>query len=91
MLPKLYVIVDSTLSKSQQTVQAAHGVAQYVLDEEEPFHGRWLNGTLVLLKDKDLEKYKEMCDSYWREPHFNNKITAVSFYTDRLPYDLPLL
>jgi hypothetical protein len=89
---KLYVVVDASLSKSQQAVQASHGVAQYVIDEDiHPSKDRWLNSTLVLLKDRDLDKYLSSCDSYWREPDLDNRVTAVAFFKHSFPWDIPLL
>jgi hypothetical protein len=91
---KLYVVVDASLSKSQQAVQASHGVAEYMLSQS--FMGKyrsdgWWNETLILLKDRDLDKYLPDCDSYWREPDLDNMVTAVAFYTDKFSWDIPLL
>lgn len=75
---KLYVIVDNRLSPSQKAVQAAHGVAQYML--EHP--GKWNNETIVLMRGHP-EKLEEVADSIWREPDMGNRITAAAILAKR--------
>lgn len=82
---KLYVIVRSNLSKSQQAVQAGHALAEWLL-----FTGssrRWDNGTLVYLKVRDLEELtnlKNKMDEFeqwpvaFHEPDIGNEMTAFS-------------
>jgi len=70
------VLADNALSKSQQAVQSAHAVAQYLLDHPET---KWTNGTLVLLKTDDLEAYLPYAESIFREPDLENQITALTF------------
>jgi hypothetical protein len=70
---KLYCVVDANLSKSQQGVQAAHGVAQYLM--EHPYT-KWTNGTLIVLKSYDLSQWEEWAESVFREPDLDNRITA---------------
>ncbi len=74
---KLYCVVDATLSKSQQGVQAAHGVAQYLLEHRDT---KWNNGTLIILKSYDLSQWEDWAESMFREPDLDNRVTAcVSF------------
>jgi len=72
---KLYALVDKNLSRSQQAVQAAHAVAQYLLENPDT---EWANGTLVLLKT-EINEFIPYADSYFMEPDMNNKITALTF------------
>jgi len=82
---KLYVLVDKTLSKQQQAVQACHAVAEFALK-----YGKdWKHESLVLLAvDSSLELeecwYKIMLCLHdrigFREPHYNNRMTAVACY-----------
>lgn len=70
---KLYCVVDASLSKSQQGVQAAHGVAQYLLEHKDT---EWTNGTLIILKSYDLQSWEEWAESVFREPDLENRVTA---------------
>lgn len=76
---KLYVLTDSKLSKAQQWVQATHAVAQHFIDFPNT---PWKNYTLVMLQCKDIESWMTNLEnvehSQFREPHFNNKLTAIS-------------
>ena len=80
-MKKLYVIVSSKLSKSQQAVQAAHVVAQYCIDFPE---SKWNNSTLVILKDRDPNEYILEADAAFVEPYYNNLVTAVARYGEDL-------
>jgi len=71
---KLYVLVCKNLNEKQKWVQGAHAVAQYVI--ENP--GRWENGTLVMLESPDILKDAESSDSVFREPYYDNRITAIA-------------
>ncbi len=75
MNKKLYVLVDSSLSKSQQAVQSAHAVAQFLLEYPD---SEWRNNTLVLLKVDNLENWMSQADAYFKEPDFGNKLTAIA-------------
>ena len=83
---KLFVLVDRTLSKPQQAVQACHAVAEFALK-----YGRegWKHESLVLLgvdDHIDLERMWHDCMLVphdrigFREPHYNNRMTAVACY-----------
>lgn len=79
---KLYVLVDKSLSQRQKWVQAAHAVAQYLIEIPDG----WRNRTLVILECSDIEKEAERADAIFREPYFGNKITAVAKYCDGSVY-----
>ena len=86
---KLYVLVDNALRRPQKAVQAAHAVAEYLLSHPNT---EWSNGTLVLLRTDDLERYLHHAESYFREPDLRNKITALTFLGgDEKVKDLRLL
>ena len=76
---KLYVLSDSSLSKPQQWVQATHAVAQHFVDFPDT---EWKNYTLVMLQCKDIEGWAMRLEgvdhSKFYEPHFNNRLTAIS-------------
>jgi peptidyl-tRNA hydrolase len=82
---KLYVLVRTDLSKSQQAVQAGHAVAEWLL--HSPDRSEWNNGTLVYLpvkNEKDLkytvtklEKNGENV-TVFREPDIGDKMTAIA-------------
>ena len=78
---KLFVIADQSLSKRQQFVQGAHAIAQYQMDH--PNSG-WLNGTLVMLKAKDVGEWAHMLwdkgikFSKFSDPYYGEDITAIS-------------
>lgn len=79
-MKKLYVIVRSDLSKSQQAVQAAHAVAQFLKDHPDT---EWPNGTLVLLKVPSLLRlirWMDYAQSYFIEPDIGDEITAIAHY-----------
>lgn len=80
---KLYVLVDKTLSRSQQTVQACHAVAEFVT-----YHGAgWKHQSMVILAvdnenklhewDSKLFMYKK---AGFYEPYWNGRFTALAVY-----------
>jgi hypothetical protein len=79
---KLYVVVDSNLSPSQQGVQAAHGVAQYLLEHPDT---EWTNGTLIILKSPEIERWFTWAESVFREPDLDNRVTACVAFGKRKP------
>lgn len=97
MSHKLYVIVDKTLSKSQQTVQACHAVAEFMLKHPD----RWPNHTLVILAGEpdEMEHWSDWLDNVvgsvavpFREPYWNNRLTAVAAHgCDKEVEELDLL
>jgi len=74
---RLYVLVRSDLTKSQQAVQSAHAVAQFMV--ENPLH-EWKNSYLIMLRSKNLHAWVPEADTVWREPDINNEITSLAFY-----------
>ena len=92
---KLYCLVDSRLSRSQQAVQSAHGVAQWCL--EYPY--AWRNGTLVLLKVPEPRQWilangirANGKFTQFREPDWDNRVTCVvGMGWEEIAKNLPLL
>ena len=74
---RLYALVRSDLSRSQQAVQAAHAVAQFLVDN--PSH-EWRNSYLIMLRCKGIKNWIREADTIWREPDLNNEITAIACY-----------
>ena len=80
---KLYVVVNQKLTASQQAVQSAHAVAEFMKKNPDTL---WTNGYLILLKDnpdsKNNMSYYGVCNNYQHEraefvePDIDNKITA---------------
>ena len=72
---RLYVVVDKSLKKSYQACQAAHAVAQHILDG-----GSWKNETIVLLKADSsfLERCAKEGWTIFREPGQDYMLTAVA-------------
>ena len=80
---KLYVVVNQLLSPSQQAVQSAHAVAEFLKKYPNTL---WSNGHLVLLKDtyhidgnmKGWGHDGEYAE--FIEPDLNNKVTAYAMF-----------
>jgi hypothetical protein len=89
MSPKLYVLVDSQIGMSHQAVQAGHAIAEWC--QKYPL-GDWYNGTLVILKTHELEKYRKHAEAEFIEPDMGHRLTAIAFLgKGELVKDLPLL
>jgi hypothetical protein len=86
-MEKMYVLIRSDLSKSQQAVQGGHVVAEYIIQ-----HGNtsWKNGVLVYLivpyeidlikaAERLTEKGHKIVSFY--EPDIN-EVTAIAIVTD---------
>ena len=70
-------------SRSRSFVQAAHSVAQFVI--ENP--GLWMNERLIILRSDDEETirrasfvYKDRPQSMFFEPDYGNVATAVAIF-----------
>lgn len=72
---KLYIIVDRWLSKPHKAVQAGHAVAAYLKENPDT---EWSNGTLVYLRSDDILSDSQWCDSIWKEPYWDNQLTAAA-------------
>lgn len=77
----MYVVVDESLSGSQQAVQAGHAIAAWVLSD---FEKTWANETLVLLATDRLEELVEEARKdgrkavVFREPDRGNTVTSFA-------------
>ena len=85
---KLYVVVNETLSPSQQAVQAGHAVAAFL--KKYP-NTQWDNGYLIYLKDSprfkdvNMSTYGAVRDAFhqyadFKEPDLGDKITAYACF-----------
>lgn len=94
---KLYVVVRSDMSKSQQAVQAGHALAELLLKKKIG----WKNGTLVYLGVKDEMKLRKLYDTVparnkraFFEPFWDDSMTAFAAYgrdVSKFLKELPLL
>lgn len=92
----LYVIVNNQLnSLGLKSAQAAHAVAQWLLDNPEQ---DWNNNYLILLQsdnlDRDLQKAerKGLGPVSFEEPDLNNEVTAFAVHSNtRIFQNLKLL
>lgn len=81
---KLYVIVNEKLTPSQQAVQSAHAVAEFLRKNPNTL---WRNGYLILLKGApnmvgNMKHYASGSYEYaeFIEPDLNNAVTAQAFF-----------
>jgi len=81
---KLYVVVNQNLTPSQQAVQSAHAVAEFM--KKNPY-SLWRNGYLILLKDAPnygghmrgwVSGFCEYAE--FVEPDLDNKVTAYAIF-----------
>lgn len=95
---KLYVLVRKDLKHtSHRAVQGGHALAQLLLTHDL----KWKNGTLIYLAVKDEKALKRLykklpCKkkAFFKEPHWDNSLTAIAAYGKKLPHFLrkfPLL
>ena len=98
MANKLYILVSSDLTKSQQAVQACHVVAEFMKFDD--CRKQWPNETIVLLKVNDLpgwfHKMDDISESWieFFEPDLDDKLTAIAAWGPQLESvlkNLPLL
>ena len=91
---KLYILVDKTLSSSQQAVQACHASIEFAKKYPE-----WKHQSLVLLGingEAALDLWKWKLQRYQQaafyESFWDNRLTAIATYgCDELVKELPLL
>lgn len=85
---KLYVLVRKDLSKSQQSVQAGHAVAEWLLRGPS---SNWENGTLVYLgvkNERDLHKWMDKLQKRKKEfvkfvePDIGDQVTSIARVSD---------
>lgn len=84
---KLYVVVNQNLTPSQQAVQSAHAVAEFL--RKNPYT-MWSNGYLILLKDLPNHQgnmrgwVAGQCEwAEFVEPDLDNKVTAYAVFGQR--------
>ena len=86
-MEKMYVLIRRDLNKKQQSVQAGHALAEYLLT----YPTDWSNGTLIYLavnNEAELASWAgklEGVNIKWtgfREPDINNELTAIAAVTD---------
>ena len=89
-MKRLYIIIDSALSKSYGACQGGHAVAEFMLK----FPGVWENHTLVFLQCNDLHKWKKehkVTLVEFKEPDLDNRVTAMAAVGKKESFkDLPL-
>lgn len=80
---KMYVVVRSDMSKSQQAVQAGHALAELLVKKKVG----WKNGTLVYLAVSDEKKLAKLFKKVpakkkvvFREPFWDHSMTAFAAY-----------
>jgi hypothetical protein len=94
---KLYVVVRKDLKKSHQAVQGGHALAELLLRHNL----KWKNGTLIYLSVEDEKKLRKLFEKlpcrkkvFFKEPFWDDSVTAIAGYGKRLPKflrKLPLL
>lgn len=94
--PKLFVLIDRRLSRSQQAVQACHAVAEFAKKYPD-----WIHRSMVLLAvdgRDELEQHwlKDRLVNFrhaaFHEPYYDNHVTAIACHgVDEIVKDLRLL
>lgn len=72
---KLYILVDKRLPRDHKAVQAGHAIAAFL--KANP-NTEWTNGTLVYLRSEDIEFDAQFCDAVWKEPYWDDRLTAAA-------------
>lgn len=86
---KVYAVVSPLLSTAQKAVQSAHALIELMLNYPQlKDEGLWGHQSLVLLKAESEEEFLELemllsrkshYYAHFREPYYDNKITAFAF------------
>jgi len=84
---KMYILCNRRLAPVYQSVQGGHALAQFCIEHPMLAKKSWGNQTLIYLTcrlDKKVEEMKEHGYEFteWKEPDFNNTVTAVACYGD---------
>ncbi len=86
-MARLYVLVRTDLRRSSAAAQAAHAVAQFLIEHPT---SEWRNDALVILEVKDEPTMQKELDrlsyrlgtslkrSFFREPDLDDELTAVA-------------
>jgi hypothetical protein len=84
---KIFVLVDKSLSRSQQTVQCGHALLNFSSDWKPPTGEDWAKMSLVILavdgEDELLEWWDKLDADYksdFLEPYWNDRMTAFAAY-----------
>jgi hypothetical protein len=94
--PRLYVIVISNISRSQQAIQAGHGVAKFVA----AFPHLWGNRTLIYLRVPDEVELLNWFNKLqaknadvvcYEDPSWKSSTAVAVFGTDEIIEDLKSL
>lgn len=87
---KLFIIVDAWLDRNRAVAQIVHATASFCLTRPEEA-AQWNNSTVIIKKAKNLDDYVKDADATFKEPHWEDKITAVAAYRDdEYAKELPL-
>jgi len=98
---RIYTLTRTDISNGQQAIQAAHSLAQYIIDHNPHQIGEWENGSIINLglgSEKSLNRWirklknKNIKFSIFREPDLSNQITSIAILdTGALFKGIPLL
>jgi len=87
MNPRIYTLTRTDISDGQKGIQAAHSLAQYIIDYNPHQKGEWSNGSIINLglgSQKSIKRWIKKLDdlnlkySIFREPDMNHEITSIA-------------